>query len=320
MLDIWTVNMAEFRDVFAEFLPYGRSSSSRKQLHRGEAMTRPSHPRISTLRALTGATILAAAVTVAIPTAAQAAVACSEPALVQAITDANMAGGGNVVLTPLCTYVLTTSHASDADGADGLPIITTVVTLTGDQNVITRSPTALPFRIAEVSKTGELTLKSVTLDNGSAVGSGGGILNFGAVTLTGSALTNNSATGTGGGLSNADVPTETGTAATFTSSTVSGNSATGIGGGVYNGLRGSLAMSSGFVETNTSSAQGGGIAAASSTATSLTSTEVKTNHATPDAGGIYRLGGTMTITTSPITDNTPNNCTNSSPGVPGCIA
>jgi hypothetical protein len=286
-------------------------------------MTRHSRRRAA-LRALTGATVLIVAVAAYMPAAAQAAVACNETALVQAINAANAAGGGNVVLTPGCTYNLTTSHATGANGPDGLPIITTVITLTGNANTITRSTALLAplFRIAEVSSTGQLTLKSVTLNNGSAVGSGGGILNYGAVTLSGSALTNNAATlGTGGGLSNADVPAPaTAAAATFTSSTVSGNTATGQGGGLYNGLRGTLTTTSSSIKTNRSSlAQGGGVAAINSTATTLTSTPVSANDATLGAGGIYRSGGIMTITSSPITGNTPNNCVGSSPSVPGCI-
>src|SRR6476660_9121604 len=123
-------------------------------------------------------TLVAATITASIlwPMAAQAAVACNETALVAAINAANGAGGGNVVLTPGCTYNLTTSHAIGANGPDGLPIITTVITLTGNNNVITRSAALLTpaFRIAEVSNTGNLTLKSVTLNNGLALGSGGG--------------------------------------------------------------------------------------------------------------------------------------------------
>jgi len=285
-------------------------------------MTRLSRRHLSTLRALTGATIAAAAITASIPVAAQAAVACNEAALIQAIHAANTAGGANVVLTPGCVYTLTRSHATGTNGPDGLPIINTVITLTGNANVITRS-SLLPFRIAEVSKIGKLTLKNVTLNNGSAVGSGGGILNFGAVTLTGSALTNNTAVlGTGGGLSNADTPSGTAPAATFTSSNVSGNSTTaGRGGGVYNGTRGTLTMTSTPVKSNTNLlAQGGGIAAINSTATTLTSSPVSVNNATLGAGGIYRLGGVMTITTSPITGNTPNNCVGSTPAVPSCTA
>lgn len=287
-------------------------------------MTRLLTSRTSTLRALTGATVAAAAITAAIPVVAQADVACNETALVQAITDANAAGGGNVTLTSGCTYTLTASHATGADGADGLPIITTTMTLTGNANVITRSNAAgtPAFRIAEVSSTGQLTVKLTTLSNGNAVGSGGAVLNYGAFTLTGGALTNNHASGTGGALSNADVAAPgTGTAGTITSSTVSGNSATGQGGALYNGLRGSLTATSSTIETNSSSAQGGGIAAISSTATTLGSSPVNDNATTfgLGAGGVYRVGGVMTVNTSPITANAPTNCSGSSPSVPGCI-
>ena len=276
-------------------------------------------------RVRAGMLVVAAVMTASLvwPVSAQAAVACTETALVQAITAINAAGGGNVVLTPGCTYTLTTAHAFGVNGPNGLPVISTVVTLTGNANVITRSSALLtpPFRIAEVSKTGNLTLKSVTLSNGFAAGSGGGILNFGAVTLTGSALTNNSASGVGGGLSNADVaPPGTGTAATFTSSTVSGNSSMGGGGGTYNGLRGTLTVTSSSVTNNRSLLPGGGIAAISSTATTITSTPISANSATLGAGGVYRLGGVITVTTSPITGNTPNNCVGSTPAVPGCTA
>lgn len=261
--------------------------------------------------------------TAAIPVTAQAAVACNETALIAAINAANAAGGANVVLTPGCSYDLTASHQTGSNGPDGLPIITTVITLTGDANIIRRTA-LLPFRIAEVSNTGKLTLKSVTFSNGSAPMSGGGaILNYGAVTLTGSALLNNSAlVGPGGGLSNADTPNGTAPAATFTSSTVSGNSAAdGNGGGIYNGLRGTLTVTSTPVNNNTSLlARGGGIASVDSTATSLTASPVSANNATLGSGGIYRLGGTMTITTSPISANTPNNCVGSSPAVPSCTA
>jgi hypothetical protein len=287
-------------------------------------MSHQFHTRITTLRALTGAAVAAAAVAAAIPTSAQAAVACNETALVAAINAANAAGGGNVVLTPLCTYNMTMSHGSAANGQEALPVITTVVTLTGDQNLITRSNalSTLPFRIAEVSPTGKLTVKLTTLNNGRAVGAGGGILNFGAVTLTGSGLTNNTATTTGGGISNVDTPAPaTAPAATFTSSTVSDNTASGRGGGVYNGLRSTLTSTSTSIRGNISSlAQGGGIAAVNSTATTLTSTPVTINSAV-GAGGIFRLGlGAMTITSSPITFNTPNNCVGSVPAVPSCTA
>ena len=82
------------------------------------------------------------------------------------------------------------------------------------------------FRIAEVSKTGKLTLTTgVAFTNGSAVGDGGAILNHGAVTLTKSSLSGNTATLNGGGLANADTPSGTAPAATFTRSPVTDNTA-----------------------------------------------------------------------------------------------
>ncbi|UQA91452.1 right-handed parallel beta-helix repeat-containing protein [Streptomyces halobius] len=278
--------------------------------------------RIRTVPVLAGAFVLATGMTVFAPTTAQAAVACNETALVDAINTANSAGGGTVVLTKDCTYTLTTSHGSDADGPDGLPIITTAITLSGNNNIITRSTAVgtLPFRIAKVASTGSLTLKGdITLSNGLAGTDGGGILNHGTVTLTKSALTGNTALGKGGGLSNTDISEPaTGATATFTGSIVSNNTAIGRGGGIYNGLRSTLTTTSSFVNGTNSGSQGGGIAAIESTATTLTSTPISTNHATSNAGGVYRLGGTMTVTSSPISGNTPNNCTGSTPAVPSC--
>jgi hypothetical protein len=273
--------------------------------------------RTRTIPALAGAIVLASGLAVLIPVAAQAAVACSQTALVAAINLANSSGGGNVPLTPGCTYILTHSNGGGANGPDGLPIITTVISLTGSANVITRSPAAPPFRIAEVSATGNLTLTSVTLSNGSAqTGNGGGILNFGSVTLTSGGLTGNTALGNGGGIASGPAA---GAAATFTDSVLTGNTVlTGSGGGLYS--QGGTATFTGTpVRGNTALlGNGGGIATIDAVLT-LTSSPVTANAAAPlvgEGGGIYRNGGTATVTTSPISANTPNNCTGSSPAVP----
>ncbi|MEV7425835.1 hypothetical protein [Streptomyces sp. NPDC091212] len=125
-----------------------------------------------TVPVLAGSLALTAAVAALAPTTAQAAVACTETALVAAIDAANTAGGGNVVLASNCTYTITTPHSSDGDGdGDGpnaLPVITTAVTLTGDTDTITRStaPGTAAFRIAKVAATGSHTLKgNTTLNN-----------------------------------------------------------------------------------------------------------------------------------------------------------
>jgi hypothetical protein len=277
----------------------------------------------TTIQALIGATMIAGGLAALTPAAqATTPVACSENALVAAITLANTTSAADTLaLASGCTYALTSAHGGPTDG---LPVITTPIEMLGPAT-ITRSSGS--FRIAEVSTTGSLTLTTgVALTNGSATGDGGAILNHGAVTLTGSSLSGNSATGNGGGLSNPDTPSGTAPAATFTNSPVTKNAAVfGSGGGIYNGTRGTLTTTgvsgSPLVISGNAAAfgRGGGIAAVNSTATTLTQTAVTTNVAVlGGTGGVYRIGGTMTTTDSPITANIPNNCVGSSPAVPNC--
>jgi hypothetical protein len=152
---------------------------------------------------LFGAT-LAAGGLIALAPAAQAItipVACSENALVAAVNLANTTTSADtLVLAGGCTYPLTSAHGGLTNG---LPVITIPIAMIGPA-VITRS-SVLPFRFAEVSTTGSLTLTtSVIPTNGS---DGGGILNRGAVALTNSGLIGNVATLNGGGLANADTRT-----------------------------------------------------------------------------------------------------------------
>jgi hypothetical protein len=247
-----------------------------------------------TMLTLGGAAVLAAGAGVLLPVAAQAqpaSVACSETALVTAVTSANAAGGGTVTLTPGCVYTLTASHGNDGvHGPSGLPIITTPITFEGNANTITRAATASAFRIAQTAPAGGITLKAVTISGGHAAttgqSNGGGILNFGAVTLTGSTLTGNAADGVGGGIYSTGTPA----AATFTSSTVKANTA----------------------------GQAAGIASVNGTLT-LTSSVVNTNTATVNPGGIYYVAGSATMNTSTVTANVATNCTGSPSPVPGCI-
>jgi parallel beta-helix repeat protein len=276
----------------------------------------------TTIQALIGATVVAGGMAALAPSALAITipVACSENALVAAVTQANSTPTQDtLVLAGGCTYALTSPHGGLTTG---LPVITTPIEMLGPAT-ITRASLLL-FRIAEVSSTGSLTLTtSVAFTNGNVVGDGGGILNRGAVTLTNSSLSGNTATLNGGGLANADTPSGTAPAATFTRSPVSGNTALLNGGGIYNGLRGTLTTTgvSGsplIISGNTATLNGGGIATVSSTATTLTQTAVTANNALLTAGGVYRQGGTMTTNNTPISGNTPNNCVGSVPAVPNC--
>jgi hypothetical protein len=64
---------------------------------------------------------LLAAGALTIPAHADTPVACSVPDLVQAIEDANMAGGDTLTLSPGCTYNLTDPDVNDPE--NGLPVI-----------------------------------------------------------------------------------------------------------------------------------------------------------------------------------------------------
>jgi hypothetical protein len=274
------------------------------------------------IRSLIGITVAAGSVAAVAPAAwaITIPVACSENALVAAVNLANSTSASDtLVLASGCTYRMNFSHGGLTNA---LPVITTPIEMIGPATITRAS--LLPFRIAEVSATGNLTLTTaIAFTNGSAVGDGGAILNRGAVTLTGSSLRGNAATLNGGGLANVDTASGTAPAATFTNSPVSNNAALLLGGGIYNGRRGTLTTTgvSGspmFITGNTAALSGGGIAAINSTATTLTQTAVTTNHAVLGAGGVSRQNGTMTTTSSPISANTTNNCVGSAPAVPNC--
>ncbi len=243
---------------------------------------------------------------------AAVAVACSEPALVNAINAANAVGGNTLNLAAGCTYTITVPHGGPGNG---LPVITTAITFEGTNTTIRRAPGALlPFRILEVASIGSLTVKAVTLTGGRAplLANGGGILNHGALTLTGSTLIQNTSGASGGAIYNNGTMT-------CTSSAITGNSTglIGNGGGIYNN-NGTVTCTSTPIQNNSAVLQGGGVFTVGGIVT-LTSSPVTANQSVLIPGGIYRNGGTMTINTSPVTANAPTNCAGSPTPVPGCI-
>ncbi|MEO5876478.1 MAG: hypothetical protein ABIS86_06205, partial [Streptosporangiaceae bacterium] len=125
--------------------------------------------------------------------------------------------------------------------------------------MITRSPAAPAFRIAQVQATGGLTLTGVTFSNGKALtGDGGGILNAGAVTLTSSALTGNTAVaGSGGGIYSGP---GSGAAATFTTSKLSDNKAPAGNGGALYSRGGTVTFTGSSITGNLAGRRGGGVA------------------------------------------------------------
>src|SRR5581483_7839023 len=105
-----------------------------------------------------------------------------------------------------CTYSLTSANNTTA-GANGLPVISSPLTIIGNGATIAGNNSN--FRIIMISGAtgGTLTLIGTTITGGNASGAeppaslGGGILNLGGtLTLINSVVTHNAASGAGGGI------------------------------------------------------------------------------------------------------------------------
>jgi hypothetical protein len=120
--------------------------------------------------ALGGVTILLLAAAPVAQASATVNVPCSGPAggpagLIAAVSTANASGGATINLAAGCTYQLTTANNTNpALGANGLPVITSPVTLNGSATTIAGNDST--FRIVEVSGTGNLTLQGLTITGG----------------------------------------------------------------------------------------------------------------------------------------------------------
>jgi len=191
-------------------------------------------------------------------------VPCSGPGggaagLAAAINAANAAGGGTITLAPGCTYTLTATGSSGPLGANGLPKITTRITIAGAHATITRS-SSQQFRILEVDGPGgNLAASGLTITGGNAAGPGGGVFNdAGTLTLNSSAVTGNTTSADAGGILN-----RAGTAV-LNASRVDHNTS-GSGGGIASGpgsdtapvTGSSLILNGSRVDHNTA-AEGGG--------------------------------------------------------------
>jgi hypothetical protein len=129
--------------------------------------------------------------------------------LVDAITAANTdsaaggctAGSGADEIQLTVDVTLTQVASTDVDGDNGLPLVSSVITIEGNGRSILRDLGAPAFRIFNVTPAGELVLSNTTVGSGFVLspGVGGGILNRGDATLVDSTLTANRAANGGGG-------------------------------------------------------------------------------------------------------------------------
>jgi hypothetical protein len=249
--------------------------------------------------------------------------------LIDAIHAANTNGEANTITLAAGTYTLTAVN-NDIDGRNGLPSITSTLTITGagaKTTIIERNVSALPFRIIRVAPAGTLTLNGLTIRHGqagfggSSIG-GGGIFNSdnGTVILTNSTLADNrGGTFGGGGIFNSRSGTatlvnsilvrnlaESGSggglrnigAMTLTNTTLIDNRAFTIGGGLEN--LGTVTIINSTIAGNYGV---GGAGLENRGVMTLTNTTLTDNHAGDDGGGRENLG-TVTIINSTIADNT----------------
>ncbi|MEU9718162.1 hypothetical protein [Streptomyces sp. NPDC047976] len=185
------------------------------------------------------------------PTPVTSTVRCSVPDLVRAIHRANSTPEADTVrLARKCTYELVTADPDSP--ADGLPVITTEITIEGDGATITRAASAPDFRILRVGPgTGVLTLNRTTISGGRATDCpefpgqgvcGGGIYSQGRLTVNHSRVVHNAARTSaadlfaeGGGIDSDGTATVNDTEISHNSATYSGPTPSSAeGGGIAN--------------------------------------------------------------------------------------
>ena len=245
---------------------------------------------------------------------ASADVAC----LIAAINTANANGGANTIRLQPGTYTLRAPD-NDTDGANGLPSITSPLTIVGagaGHTIIEREATAPEFRLLHVAQTGLLKLEGLTarggrlggqfffggaglLNRGTAIisqsaltdsadresggGGGGGIASFGRLVIAGSTISNNNSGGPGGGvLSRAGL--------TVVNSTISGNTGN-VGGGLYIGEGMAIIIGSTIADNLATDGNGGGLFSTSAAVAIINSTLAGNRTGVAGTGGGLAVSG-----------------------------
>ncbi|MGV9991355.1 hypothetical protein [Streptomyces sp. NPDC003374] len=258
--------------------------------------------------------------------AATVNVPCSVRKLVKAINTANSSPGADTLrLARKCTYKLTS--ADTANPGNGLPAISSEITIDGNGATITRAKSAPDFRILLVAGTGTLTLNKATISGGRATTTdcplfpgqgtcGGGILNLGTLTVNHSRVINNIATSDlfaeGGGIDNDGTATLNDTDVSGNTAEYTGTDLSGAAGGAI-ANDGPLTVNCSYVHHNTvtvtpdtgSTATGSGIATFAQT--TIKGSLISHNHADAPGGATLAAlsnGAPGSVTDTVIRDNT----------------
>ena len=222
----------------------------------------------------------------------------------EAINASNNDGVASQILFAVSGTILLDGVDNTTDGPNGLPSVTTPITIEGDGITVARSSAAgAPnFRVFHVAGSGNLALNEVTVTNGALPGAstGGGLYNAGTLALTHSTVGNNRTglNGHGGGLYN------TGTLA-LTNSTVSNNRTglNGHGGGLYSAS--ALTLTNSLISNNHTGANGVGGGLYNAGTLTLTHSTVSNNGSDRGSGGgiFNETSGALTVSDSLISNN-----------------
>jgi CHRD domain len=245
---------------------------------------------------------------------------CSGGALVAAVAAANAGGGGAINLASGCTYTLTAANNTvPGVGANGLPVITSPITINGGGGA-TIAGNNSNFRIIAISGPdgGSLTLNGITVTGGNAAGQGpagfgGGIFNFaGTLRLNRSVVTGNRAAGAGGGIASGTMGPGPGATLVLNNSEVSWNTVppSGLGGGGILNIAGVLTVNNSMIDHNSGSG-GGGIASGNGNGggpgsfITINNSVISDNSATggESGGGGLSNGGTLQMNNTRLTGN-----------------
>jgi Ca2+-binding RTX toxin-like protein len=227
--------------------------------------------------------------------------------LIAAINMANGNGQDDTIQLQAATYSLT-AEDNGTDGPNGLPSITSPITIIGagaNTTVIERDVSAPDFRIVHVAAGGILTLEALAIRRGSASSRGGGIANRGTLMLRRSTISDNSSDFGGGGIFNTS-----GGTLSITDSTISMNRNDIFGGGGILNDGSTLTITNSTISDNTSGAGGGtgGAGIYNRTGSTLTITNStisgNTNSSGNGRGGGIFSGGTVNLNNVTITNNT----------------
>lgn len=241
--------------------------NARRRLHRRAAV---SLGGAALLLALSGSPLLIPSAQAATITVANGAIAVNDDnicSLIEAIINANdgaqthddcvagEAGADTVNLPAGGLFTFTASYVSD-DGSNGLPTITSDITINGNGSTLDLGGSGVGIRLAQISGSGDLTVNDATISDGSMFDAtfGGGIFRVdgGDLTLDNSTLTDSATRSYGGAVFGLD-----GATLTITDSTLSGNQAF-RGGAVY-GSDSTVTLTNSTLSGNTANRSGAGV-------------------------------------------------------------